>query len=306
MMGCAIFYKKCQEVDTVATQILIGAPNTMEEEINKQTMDKKLKVLEKKLLLTDKNYQLMREQFKNWVKYAVVREFPMGMPWEGTEEKKQKQGTNNARLTYILRVYQPNCKQMKTLLAYAKEKNVWHKHWGNTAFTIKLPEERSSQEAKTKYIQMVQIHSSVQLSMGAASIEGMIDIDTNFDLRLLPGVDRKQRPPTKTSVKEIFSMMEHNGKKVWICLSTGMNGMSTGYFSSLWWRLSSCAQLSKYTGGFAIGAVSWIMEDVNKLIQHCFTLSQQQKVTKSKYIKEEGHAMIDQMRTTSLMHRQPK
>jgi hypothetical protein len=33
MMGCAIYYKKCQEVDTVATQALIEAPNTIEEDI---------------------------------------------------------------------------------------------------------------------------------------------------------------------------------------------------------------------------------------------------------------------------------
>ncbi len=26
-MGCAIFYKKCQEVDTVTSQIFIGMPN---------------------------------------------------------------------------------------------------------------------------------------------------------------------------------------------------------------------------------------------------------------------------------------
>ncbi len=43
--------------------------------------------------------------------------------------------------------------------------------------------------------------------MGAAIIEGMIDIDTTFDPRLLPGVDRKQRLLTKTSAKEIFSIM---------------------------------------------------------------------------------------------------
>jgi hypothetical protein len=61
-------------------------------------MDKELKVLENKLLLTNKKYKLTREQSRNWVKYAVVREFPVGMPWEGTEEKKQKQGTSNARL----------------------------------------------------------------------------------------------------------------------------------------------------------------------------------------------------------------
>jgi hypothetical protein len=35
MMGCAIYYKKCQEVNTVATQVLVGAPNTIEEDIIK-------------------------------------------------------------------------------------------------------------------------------------------------------------------------------------------------------------------------------------------------------------------------------
>jgi hypothetical protein len=34
-MGCAIFYKQCQEVSTVARQILLGAPNTIEEDIIK-------------------------------------------------------------------------------------------------------------------------------------------------------------------------------------------------------------------------------------------------------------------------------
>ncbi len=98
MIGCAIFYKKCQEADTVATQILVGVPNTMEEKITKQIMEEELKVLEYKLLLTDKNSKLTREQSRTWVKYMVVREFPARMPWEGTEEKKQKQGTSNARL----------------------------------------------------------------------------------------------------------------------------------------------------------------------------------------------------------------
>jgi hypothetical protein len=111
-------------------------------------------------------------------------------------------------------------------------------------------------------------------------------------------VDRKQRPPTKTSVKEIFSMMEHNGKKVWICLSTGTNGTSTGYFSSV------VKVIKEHVTAFILcpaAQVYWwlcrrgcVMEDVNKLIRHCFMLSQQQKVTKSKYIKDEGHAMIDQ------------
>jgi hypothetical protein len=34
-------------------------------------------------------------------------------------------------------------------------------------------------------------------------------------------------------VKEIFNMMELHGEKVWICLSTGTNGTTTGYFLSV-------------------------------------------------------------------------
>ncbi len=91
----------------------------------------------------------------------------------------------------MLHVHQPDHERMKTLLAYAKEKNIWHKIWGNPTFTIKTPDERESIGVKTKYIQMVQTHGSVQLSMGAATIEGMINMDTIFELRLLPGADGK-------------------------------------------------------------------------------------------------------------------
>ncbi len=69
--------------------------------------------------------------------------------------------------------------------------------------------------------------------MGAALIKGMIDVDTSFTLWLLPGAVGKPRPPTQTSVREVFSLMEINEKKVWICLLTGTNGLSTGYFSSI-------------------------------------------------------------------------
>ncbi len=126
MMGCTIYYKKCQEVDTVAKQVLVGAPNTIEEDIIKQTMDEELKILENKLLLMNKDYKITSSKSKKWILYAVVREFPAGMPWEGAEEKKQKQGTNNARLAYVLHVHQPDYKKMKTLLAYAKEMAIWH------------------------------------------------------------------------------------------------------------------------------------------------------------------------------------
>jgi hypothetical protein len=67
---------------------------------------------------------------------------------------------------------------------------------------------------------MVQTHGSVQLSMGAATLEGLIDADTSFSLRLLPDAEGRAREATSTSVRKIFNLMEINGHKVWICLST--------------------------------------------------------------------------------------
>ncbi len=64
------------------------------------------------------------------------------MPWEEAEEKKQKQGTNNACLAYVLHVHEPDYARMKTLLAYAKDMKVWQKHWGNLAFTVEIPTEK--------------------------------------------------------------------------------------------------------------------------------------------------------------------
>ena len=164
---------------------------------------------------------------------------------------------------------------MKTLLAYAKDMKVWQ-HWGNSAFTVEIPTEKSPQAEKTRYIQMVQTHRSVQLSMRVALLEELIDINTSFTLRLLPDAEGKARSPTITSVCGIFNLMELNNKKVWICVSTGSNGMTTGYFSSV------VQELSEHVAAFitCLGAqVYWwlrrqgfITADVNKLIRHCFTL----------------------------------
>ncbi len=133
--------------------------------------------------------------------------------------------------------------------------------------------------------------------MGGALLEGLINIDTSFTLRLLLNADGKAQPPTILSVRDIFNLMEQNNKKVWICVSIGSNGVTTGYFSSV------VQELSEHVVAFIIclGAqVDWwlrhrgcITADANKLIRHCFTLSQQQKVSSSKCLKDLGHAVVD-------------
>jgi hypothetical protein len=43
-------------------------------------LDKVLVDLESTLLQTDSKYKLTKDQRQNWIKYAVTREFPPGMP----------------------------------------------------------------------------------------------------------------------------------------------------------------------------------------------------------------------------------
>jgi hypothetical protein len=152
--------------------------------------------------------------------------------------------------------------------------------------------------------------------MGAATIKGMLDVDTVFELRLLPDAEGNPRQPTKTTIKEILSMMtlpNHNLKpgqplshKVWICLSTGTNGMTTGYFSSV------VPEIRDHVAAFTMcpaAQVYWwlrcrgcLTEDINRLIRHCFTISQQQKVTKSKYMKDLGHAVVDDQEADDIIN----
>ncbi len=132
-------------------------------------------------------------------------------------------------------------------------------------------------------------------------LEGSIDADTTFTLCLLLDEDGNERPPRK-----IFNLMEINNKKVWICVSTGSNGMSTGYFSS------RVQEISKHIAAFIAcpgTQVYWwlrhcgcITVDINNLIRHCFTLSQQQKVTSSKYLKDFGHVVVDKIDGEDIIH----
>ncbi len=130
-------------------------------------------------------------------------------------------------------------------------------------------------------------------------LEGLIDADTTFILCLLPDADGNERPPTVKSVREIFNLMEINDKKVWICVSTGSNGMSMGYFSSMVQEISE--QIAAFIACLGAQVYWWlrrrgcITADINNLIRHCFTLSQQQKVTSSKYFKDFGHAVVDRI-----------
>jgi hypothetical protein len=275
--------------------MLLGAPNSIDKKQILNVMDAELEELEKEEL-NDPKSPVNHFNKREWVKYAITKEYPPGMPWEGTKEKKQKLGTSGKRLVYIIQVYLPDYERVRMLLYIAKQKKIWRKHWGKAAFTVEQPETKRPPGKKTQYIQMVQALGTVQLSIGAAQIGGVVDINTLFTLPLTPDAENKPREPTTTLVKEVFAMMEVKKKKVWICLSENTNSSFTGYFSSV------VAAIKDYVQNFITcptAQVFWwlrhwgcLTNDVNRMIRYCFTLEQQKQVTRSKFLSTKGYTVL--------------
>ncbi len=131
VMGCSIFFKKCQEVDTVSNFVFLGVPNSISEDTVKETVDEVLQKLENKLIQDDKDYKLTVRQTK---------EYPEGMPWEDQAEKKKKlQATNNSCLAFVFHVHRSDEQRLATQLESAKYRNLWYEHWGGVAFTVEQP-----------------------------------------------------------------------------------------------------------------------------------------------------------------------
>ncbi len=101
-------------------------------------------------------------------------------------------------------------------------------------------------------------------------------------------------------------MMEAKSRKVWICLAKGSNRKYTGYFSSVMETINDHVRHFVVCPGAQV--YCWLRqrgclaEDVNRMVRHCFTLDQQQKITKSKYIPDKGYAVLDESDSNNIIN----
>ncbi len=66
--------------------VFLGEPNLISEDTVKETVDEVLQKLEDELIHDDKDYKLTVRQKEHWIKYAITKEYPGGMPWEDQAE----------------------------------------------------------------------------------------------------------------------------------------------------------------------------------------------------------------------------
>ena len=188
-----------------------------------------------------------RHDKSKWINFDVTKQFPDGMPWEHQTAGTQRQP--NGRNAFVILCAQYDLVRLVSLLAVAKEREVWKEYWGPFAYTVRMPDnnipkgdpKEFTEGQKALYIHMVQNHGSNQLSYGCSLISGLYDAETTYELRRLFGQDGKARGPTKKSVRDVFRSMsitdvdrdgDERALDTWICLSKGHggNGEYTGYF----------------------------------------------------------------------------
>jgi hypothetical protein len=143
------------------------------------------------LFYRDKDYKIPLGQKGKWIKYAITKEYPGGIPWEDQEEKKKKkQGSNSSRLAFIFHVHSPEEQRLAILLNCTKYLNLWHEPWGGVAFMVEQLGFTTPAGVKDRYIEIVQSHGAMQLSMGAATILGIVTATRKFTLCLTPDKNR--------------------------------------------------------------------------------------------------------------------
>ena len=211
------------------------------------------------------------------------------MPWETEEEKKKNQGTGGSKQVYLFHVSRKHANRLESLLKKAKEKKVWRKHWGNTAFTVMVPGFSASAEDKTKYHQMINAHGAIQLSLGHAELPGIVDLETKYSLDRLPDKDNIPTNPSILSVRDILTLMTigEDSKGVWTSLVVSGQGIVHGYFSSTDQEIRD--HIPKIQNCMAAQAYYWLIKrgckakSIKRMFKKCFTVEQIQKISKSKY-----------------------
>ena len=288
-LGCGVYYKQLQEVNSESDHILLGAPMVMTVERVEKEFQRLLKITEKGIDYSGK-----------WeLPIKVTKEHAPGMPWETEEEKKTSKITTASKQVFIIHVSKKNHGRLTELLKEIKHRKELHKEWGPTAFTVQLPDFEDGDELKRKYQQMIGVHISIQMSLGQVLIPGIVDLNKKFSLTRLPDAEGP-RSPTLQSVKDLLLLMTvgegRSKKKLFSCVAEAGNGVVCGYFSSADQSIKD--RVPKIRTIIAAQLYYFLMkrgvttESIKKMFKKAFTIEQNKSVTSSKYSKTEGYAKV--------------
>ena len=288
-LGAGIYYKELQIVKTVSGNILLGAPMSMAEEDVEKELSKQLKSLEK-----GENYKGPYS-----LPLKVTKEHPKGMPWQSEEEKKKSKVPMIAKLTFVIHVSMEDEERTNNLLRELKESKRLHAIWGPTAFTVQVPGYDDQGTAKIRYHQMVQAHTSVQMSLGTAQIPGVVDLHNKYKLERLPDAEGPREDVEMSLHSALMALSIRDGvekKSLFTAVVQGASGTVVGSFSSVDQKIKEAVtQIRHITAAqvyYTLLKSGCKKDSIKRFFRKVFSAEQNRNVSQSKYDKKTGLARV--------------
>ena len=111
--------------------------------------------------------------------------------------------------------------QLLSLLAEAKSRNLWEDTFGRAAFMVQMIQTKVTDKDtglatnRVFYIDVVQKHVSVQLSVGSANNDGLINFSMKFVLHRI-NEDGTQGPTIRKLVQSVMKYETLDGDNIWL------------------------------------------------------------------------------------------
>lgn len=291
-LGVTFWYKPHQEVDTCTRLVFLGAPNNANKEEVKDIIENALKPLEKHLVETDPKAYPPDTFGLPWPKFAVTSEQPTGMPYEPPSKGKERvyvPPPMERRALHIM-CHKKDYTRLATLIMIAKAKKMWLKELG-MCYPTEAPDHTFSKTDVNKYVKMVDVHESAQMSYGTNTILGLSDPGVQSLLR------REIGDPISISVRQIMRMITMPrqiingkvvpGKPVWLGVLLTDNGKYTGYYAGANKKYQQfAADFAKCPAAqiyFFLVRHGVMQRDVDKFIRNNFNLQQVRLISQATY-----------------------
>ena len=183
-----------------------------------------------------------------------------------------------------------------------KENDLWKNVFGRAAFTVQMiPSKEKDEDAalatkREYYVQMVQDAGAVQLSMGSANINGLVQFNKKYTLRR-ENADGTPAPTIRKSVQAVMRYQTLDEDNIWLAAIPRSGGGVTGYFSCVLPEIKS--YIEQWTQ-CPTAQLYWFLlrkgcnfEDVRDMIRGCFSIEEVAKVSRSRWSKTRQFVVMD-------------
>ncbi len=160
----------------------------------------------------------------------MVRDFVKNTPWRSREEKSTIQAFH--KIAWHLECPQEAVDRFYTLIKVMKKNKTLYRLLGYSVTVTKNPGPDALPGLRTKLAQAVHWHTSFQMSINHAPLQGLVDPDKVVELHCLEDKEGDPQESVFTSVREVMSKHKINHLPLWQGILQNDDGSLKGFHSN--------------------------------------------------------------------------